>query len=395
MTNKEKEIVKQLLNRISTCLNIDEICSLSPDIPFLLSHGYKNVKKIEFESSLNNKIIFISYDLFERKKIHDFIKRNETKNIIIAISFNFKKNESYSLSFINSNKRIKIFGNIIPQKKILAPSSFKVLAIIHVYNEEDVIKRTIEYLLSQGIDVYIIDNHSTDNTSNVVKEIIKKYPKRVFYEKYPVKLKSNYFEWSKQLQRTEYLNNILDYNWFIHYDADEIRVSPFSNYTLKNYIYFVDQLGYTLIDNTVIDFRITTHKKKNDIFMKDTYFEFNCRPGSFLQTKTWKKSKRVILKRDGGHTAKIRNPKVFPIKILNKHYPFRSIEQANRKVFVDRKPRYSPKEISIGWHTQYDNIKSEKDFVYQKKELTKFNSKIIKELFLPFFFGVGINNKLN
>ena len=44
------------------------------------------------------------------------------------------------------------------------PDEFKVLAIIHCFNEVDIIAQTLEYLFSQQIDVYVMDNWSDDGT---------------------------------------------------------------------------------------------------------------------------------------------------------------------------------------------------------------------------------------
>ena len=42
--------------------------------------------------------------------------------------------------------------------------SFRVIAIIAAYNEEDIISSVIGHLAHNGIDAYLIDNHSTDDT---------------------------------------------------------------------------------------------------------------------------------------------------------------------------------------------------------------------------------------
>jgi hypothetical protein len=39
-----------------------------------------------------------------------------------------------------------------------APASFNFTAIVPVFNEADVIGRTLQYLIDDGISVYVIDN---------------------------------------------------------------------------------------------------------------------------------------------------------------------------------------------------------------------------------------------
>ena len=41
---------------------------------------------------------------------------------------------------------------------------FRVTAIIATFNEGDIISRVIGHLVENGVDVYLIDNHSTDDT---------------------------------------------------------------------------------------------------------------------------------------------------------------------------------------------------------------------------------------
>jgi DNA repair exonuclease SbcCD ATPase subunit len=39
-----------------------------------------------------------------------------------------------------------------------------------------------------------------------------------------------------------------------------------------------------------------------------------------------------------------------------RHYPIRSAEQGERKVFRERKPRFDPEELARGWHVQYEGL---------------------------------------
>ena len=67
-------------------------------------------------------------------------------------------------------------------------------------------------------------------------------------------------------------------------------------------------------------------------------------------------------------------PRVSPRKFVMRHYPFRSPEQAVRKVFVERLPRYAPEERAIGWHGHHDHFKEDwKSFVVDSALLSEFN----------------------
>lgn len=267
----------------------------------------------------------------------------------------------------------------------------KVLAIIHTYNEEDVIKETVEYLVKQDIDVYVLDNWSTDNTYNEVKELKNIYGEKIILERYPKEQPTeNNYNWTEQLHKTEELAKKLDYDWFIHHDADEIRVTPYlKNVTVKEMIEYVDSLGYNAIDTTVLDFRITN--KNDNIFARNTYFEFGRKPTHFMQIKTWKKCEDVDLATTGGHIAQFENQKVYPLKIINKHYPLRSLKQAEKKVYIDRLPRFEKEKKEKGWHYHYDKIAHEKDFIYDKENLNKYEENILEKYTLELISGIGID----
>lgn len=347
--------------------------------------------------------------LVEVKKI-DFITKKRINNlrkyanqIIIQFSSDtsMKKVKSYAQE-INKNIIVGYTNYETPNLKkpimllgkkfelIKTKNRLKILAIIHTYNEEDVIQKTIEYLLKQGIDIYVLDNWSTDDTFNKVQEVQKKYQNRLNLKKFPEnKPNGNDYDWTSQLHETEKLSKILNYDWYIHYDADEIRMAPFPNATLADMINFVDKLGYNAIDTTVLDFRMTS--VSDDIFGSNAYFELGRRPTCFMQTKTWKKCSDVDLASTGGHIARFNNQKVYPLKIINRHYPLRNIKQAEKKVFEDRLPRFEKEKKEKGWHAQYDKIAKEKNFIYEKENLHKYDNKTLEHLTLELISGIGID----
>ncbi len=322
---------------------------------------------VEFESSI---------------KIEDVKRYSQSinKNIIVGYTNYDDK---------NLRKVIMLLGKKFEYKKV--NKRLKVLAIIHTFNEEDVIETTIKHLLEQDVDIYLLDNWSTDKTYDIAKKMQLKYPTRIHLEKFPSeKPKENSYEWAKQLQKTEELAKKLDYDWFIHYDSDEIRITPYpDNVTLSDMICFVDSLGYNAINTTVLDFRMTD--ENDDIFSKDTYFEIGRKPSRFIQIKTWKKCNNIDLVSMGGHVVKFENQKIYPIKIINKHYPLRNVEQAQKKIFKDRLPRFEKEKQQRGWHSQYDKIAENKDFIYEKDNLNKYDENTIERLTLEIISGVGID----
>ena len=53
-----------------------------------------------------------------------------------------------------------------------APESFRVVAIMTTYNEEDVIEQSIGKLIAGGIGVYLIDNWSSDRTFEIAERYL-------------------------------------------------------------------------------------------------------------------------------------------------------------------------------------------------------------------------------
>jgi hypothetical protein len=65
---------------------------------------------------------------------------------------------------------------------------------------------------------------------------------------------------------------------------------------------------------------------------------------------------------------------VFPYKFELHHYPVRSQSHGNRKVMQERKARYLPAAVAFGWHTQYDEVSDETNFVRDPAELIEWGS---------------------
>lgn len=270
--------------------------------------------------------------------------------------------------------------------------NIKILAIITLFNEADIIENTIEYLLKQGIHVHIIDNWSTDGSYELVKKISCKNEK-LSVERYPKLKPDKYYNWSNLLKRIEDISQEKKFDWYIHNDSDEIRCSPWKNVSLKSAISYADQLGFNAIDYTVIDFRPTKdgfdNTKNPESFF--THFEFGKRPGHFVQIKTWKNTgQKVDLHSSGGHQATFENRKIFPLKFLLKHYPLRSTKQAKIKIFSYRLPRISLADKKKGWHTQYNNYDIESKYIWNKNELLPYSSTFYNEYLVERLTGLGI-----
>src|SRR6476660_2964686 len=134
-------------------------------------------------------------------------------------------------------------------------AEFSVVAIIAAYNEADIIGHVVGALIEQGVDVYFLDDGSTDGTVAAVEPYLGRGVlniERRLAAGEDAALPA--FEWERILRRKTQLATELDASWFIHHDADEFRESPWSHLSLKDAIRQVDELGFNAIDFTSLDF---------------------------------------------------------------------------------------------------------------------------------------------
>jgi len=309
-----------------------------------------------------------------------------------AFMLGYTINTSYHLQ---KNTMLAISGTHIYRK---IDQNVKVLSIINMFNEGDIIQETVQHLLEQQVDVHIVDNWSTDDSYEKVIEMQKKYPERIFITRFPEQ-PSPHYEWENLLNNTATIAGSCQYDWIIHQDADEMRESPWKGATLCQAISFIDSLGFNAIDFTVLDFRPVEPDDERAGGVKNNllFFEFGKRPGHFVQIKAWKNTSRlaVDLSSSGGHAVDFPNVKVYPIKFILRHYSLRSQKQARNKIFAERLQRFLPAEKQDkGWHVQYDHFKSEDTFIWDKDSLICWNrNSIDSEYFVERISGIGITRK--
>ncbi|MFC0522751.1 glycosyltransferase family 2 protein [Pontibacillus salicampi] len=279
----------------------------------------------------------------------------------------------YSYTDTGNKRIVGIIGNTHNYRAPINNSSFKVIALMAVYNEEDIIEYSLNKLIEQDIYVYVIDNWSTDRTLEII-QTFRDDPHIIGYESYPSKNNAQKkFHFLEILHRKEILAATLNADWFIHCDADEIRESPWFDLNLKEGIQYIDSLGYNAIDHTVLNFSPT-----NDHFISGNFEEHfrHFEIGVYIsgQVKTWKKTdNKVSLAVHGGHQAMFEGRRVAPFNFLLKHYPLRSQQHAERKIFTERKPRYRLDLKNIGWHSHYDQYEWGAPFIRNPEELLVYD----------------------
>jgi glycosyltransferase involved in cell wall biosynthesis len=103
----------------------------------------------------------------------------------------------------------------------------KIVAIIAVRNEQYYIRQCIEDLLANELEVAVLDNESTDDTSRIISDISHKL---IFQGKIPF---DGYCRWTELLTAKAALAKQLKADWIVHVDADEILRSCINGETIR------------------------------------------------------------------------------------------------------------------------------------------------------------------
>lgn len=270
----------------------------------------------------------------------------------------------------------------------------RIVALVAAYNEGDVIAHVVGDLIANGLEVYLIDNNSTDDT---VEQASKWLGKGLIHvERFPQdagypERSAREYVWRDLLRRKEELAAQLGADWYIHSDADEFRESPWPGMTLAEAIRRVDSLGYNAINFELLNFRPVNNDfvPGSDVREHLTYYE-PCEWYDALQIKAWKNTgKPVRIAASGGHNIDFSGRRVSPVPFILRHYPIRSEDHGRRKVFAERLPRFAQEERAGGWHVQYDELaKGNSEFLHDPANLTRYDA---NELRARLFGAVATN----
>lgn len=238
----------------------------------------------------------------------------------------------------------------------------RVIALITAYNEELVIGPVLEHLIGQGVDVYLIDNESTDRTG----EIARRYLNRglLGVETLPRK---GYFDLTSVLGREEERAKELPGDWFMHHDADEIRLPPPRYPTLAEAFAEVGRAGYNAVNFQEFVFVPTrqapNHEHADFPRTMRHYYCFSPRP--LHRLTAWKRPDAPVTLTTAHH-VEFPGMRIFPEPFLLKHYICLSLPHAIRK-YCGR--QYSPAEIKRGWHRKRARLQPEDFYLPDQSEL--------------------------
>jgi glycosyltransferase involved in cell wall biosynthesis len=229
--------------------------------------------------------------------------------------------------------------------------ALRVIALIAAHNEQRFIGPCLENLIRQGLDVYLIDNSSTDRTVAIAERFLGRGLMAI--ETFP---RHGMYSWGPLLARKEELAAALDADWFVHVDADEIRLPPNSGTTIAHALAEVDRQGYNAVNFMEFTFVPTREAPDHDHprFLQTMLWYYPFLPTFPHRLNAWKRQReRVDLAGEGGHRVSFPGLRMWPASFPMRHYLFLSVPHAIEK-YVDR--RYDPREVERGWHRARANL---------------------------------------
>jgi hypothetical protein len=271
------------------------------------------------------------------------------------------------------------------------PADFRVVAIMSSFNEADIIGPSLDYWLEQGVRVHLLENWSTDGTDRIAAA---REERGVHIERFPPEGRGDHFQIGLYLRRKEELAKELDADWFIHTDVDEIREGPFPGGGIRDALHHAGRGGFNCVDSTFLDF-----PPIDESFLPGGDFRSHFRfwrprswPGRLpLQRKIWKKTRAAVnLTSSGGHDVSFHGRRVYPFHFLLRHYPFRSSQQASRKLFEDR--NLDPDEYrATGWGSHYLDFQKSPRRIRRPEDLHHFASSFYDDYLIERLSTIGFS----
>lgn len=245
----------------------------------------------------------------------------------------------------------------------------RVLALLATYNEERFIVPCLEHLVGHGIEVYLIDNESEDQTVPLARQFLGRGLAGI--ETFP---RQGLYRWQGILERKEQLAAELAADWFMHIDADEIRLPPVPGQTLGEALAAADRSGFNAVNFLEYTFVPTRESPDHDHpdYLRTMRWYYPFLPSFPHQLKAWKKQPEPVeLAWSGGHLVRFPGLRMCPTSFPMRHYLFLSEAHAVRK-YVRRE--YDLEELSRGWHRARSLLRTEDIILQGQTELRRYCS---------------------
>jgi len=221
----------------------------------------------------------------------------------------------------------------------------RAIALLSTRNERRFIAGCLEHLIRQGLEVVLLEDGSTDGTVELAETFLGRGLLRIHHLQH-----DTYYHWCDILRLKEQFARELDADWFLHVDADEIRLPWRQDQTLVECFAQATAEGYNALDFTEYTFMPTREEPWHDHprFLETMLWYHPYQPMTPCRLTAWRNTHQPVeLAWKGGHVVRFPGIRPHPCRLKMKHYLFLSPEHAVEK-YVRRK--FLPEELQRGWH---------------------------------------------
>ena len=211
------------------------------------------------------------------------------------------------------------YARSLELRRYRPPTPGAVWAVTMVKNEADIIGHSIEHLLAEGVDhVLVADNLSDDGTLDVLRRLAQHAPLTILHDRLPT------FYQGEKMTRLARLATAAGAEWIIPFDADELWTAPTGR--LAD---FVRSCEHSVLHSNFWDYVPT---EGDDAAETNPFLRIqHRRPRPEAMHKVAFRANRFAFIEDGNHS--VRHPGGSSPDLLTvRHFPFRTTEQAVRKV---------------------------------------------------------------
>ena len=203
----------------------------------------------------------------------------------------------------------------------------KIIGIVPAYNDEGIIEEAIEHLISQGIELVVLDNGSTDKTFQICEKFLDKGLLQL------EQFKSDSFHEELILHKLYDMAISESPDWVLRSDSDHFLESGIKDLTLKDVIYQADLEGYNIIQFDRFDFFMTDNDNESARSIKEKlpYYSF----ASDYAYRAWKYVTGINPVGLAGHCPFFPPNmvyKFYPRNLVIRHYNARSKQQIENKI---------------------------------------------------------------
>lgn len=277
----------------------------------------------------------------------------------------------------------------------MGPAPVTACGILFCYNEEQMLPDTLRHYLSQGIDLVVFDNYSTDSSVDIVnrfRDEANQFSGKIIDL---VRLETRGYEWHKILRSAcDYMHQRLTgYDFLMLVDADGLYQSPVKDMPLLEFMAYAKRYGYNVLNGIFYEFYPTEKddpaiaspvERMHYCKVKDEGLHF-----AMKHHKIFRYHPSVDFYSTEGHIVKRRGLRVLnKVRFIYRHYPWVSFEHGVKKIFRERKPRYVERKHRPNWHWHWLGLLPiEKDLVMRSQDLLYYEYEKAS-LSRPGFFAV-------